>query len=55
VLPSHPFALAKPKHMLQSLPSHMVLGQAQKTWDHNIWQTAFLPQWVMLALSSLPA
>jgi len=46
-LVSIPHLYALVKYMLQSLPSHMVIGQAQKAWGHSIWKTEFLSLRVM--------
>jgi len=51
----HQFASVQPKYMLQSLPSLMVQGQAQRAYGHNVWKTASPPQQAMPALLSSPA
>jgi len=36
MLAPHQFASVQTKYVLQSLPSHMVQGQAQTAYGHNI-------------------
>jgi len=50
MLTPHQFASAQPIYVLQSLPSHMIQGQAQTAYGHNIWKNASQSQQALLAL-----
>jgi len=54
-LPLYQHTSVKTKYRLQSLPSSMAPGQAQKDWDHNIWKIAYQSLQVMPALPSSTA